>query len=213
MDCEALKEAVISGKFREIQALVRAALDRGASAQDILDNALVPAMEEVGRRFSASEIFLPEMMVSAKMMQMALDVLKPILSSGHVKTRGKFAIGTIKDDLHDIGKDIVISMMQGAGFEVEDLGVDCPPERFIEAIERGNRIIGISAILTTVLPNIGKAIKAIEEKGLRDKVKILIGGVATSFHIAKETGADSYCKDAVEGVLKTKEFSVLYEDN
>lgn len=206
MELKSIKEAVIAGRFKEIKAIVKAALDSGVLPQQILDEALVPAMEEVGRLFSVGEIFLPEMMVSAKVMQMALVILKPSLSSGETKTRGKFAIGTVKEDLHDIGKDIVISMLQGAGFEVEDLGVDCPPERFVEAIERGNRIIGISAILTTVLPNIGKTIKVIEEKGLRDNVRIMIGGVATNKLVAKEAGADAYCKDAVEGVIKAKEF-------
>ena len=211
MDLNAVKDAVIAGKFKEIKAIVGVALNSGCTPQQLLDEALVPAMGEVGRMFSSGEIFIPEMMVSAKVMKLALEVIKLSLASGETKTRGKIAIGTIKDDLHDIGKDIVISMMQGAGFDVEDLGVDCPPERFVEAIERGNRLIGISAVLTTVLPNIEKAVRFIEEKGLRDKVKILAGGVAVNDTVATEMGIDAYCVDAVAGVEKAKEFISLIQ--
>jgi 5-methyltetrahydrofolate--homocysteine methyltransferase len=209
MDLNAVKDAVIQGKFKEIKAIVDVALSSGYTPQQLLDVALVPAMGEVGRRFSNSEIFIPEMMVSAKVMKLALDMIKPSLASGETKTRGKFAIGTVKDDLHDIGKDIVISMMRGSGFDVEDLGVDCPPERYLEAIERGYMIIGISAILTTVLPNIEKTIRFIEDKGFRDKVKILVGGVAVNATVAKEMEVDAYCVDAIAGVEKAKEFISL----
>lgn len=211
MDLTTIKNAIVAGKFREIKAMVGVALDSGCTPQQLLDEALVPAMGEVGRMFSSGEIFIPEMMVSAKVMQLALEVIKPSLVSGETTMRGKFAIGTIKDDLHDIGKDIVISMMQGAGFEVEDLGVDCPPERYVEAIERGNTLIGISAILTTVLPNIEKTVRFIEEKGLRDKVKILAGGVAVNASVATQMGIDAYCVDAVAGVEKAKEFISLMQ--
>lgn len=207
MDLAAIKEVVIAGRFKEIEGLVRTALDEGFSPQQLLDEALIPAMEKVGQLFSRSEIFLPEMIVSARVMAMALDVLRPILSTGEFKTRGRVAIGTVKDDLHDIGKNIVCSMMQGAGFEVEDLGVDCSPERFIGAIERGNRVIGISAILTTVLPNIATIIKAIEAKGLRRQVKILVGGAAVNAEVARSSGADAYCEDAGEGIFKAKEYA------
>lgn len=206
MDFAELKEAVVKGKFREIEALTQKYLDQGVAPRQMLDQALVPAMDEVGKLFSAGDIFIPEMMVSAKVMQLALDVLKPhLVGDQQVNLAGRFAIGTVKDDLHDIGKNIVISMMQGAGFEVTDLGIDCPPEKFIAAIEDGAQVLGLSAILTTVVKNIGETIKAIEESGLRDRVKILVGGVAVTPTFAQEMGADAYCEDAGEAPAKAKE--------
>jgi 5-methyltetrahydrofolate--homocysteine methyltransferase len=206
MDFEGLKEIVIKGRFREIEDTVKAGLNEGVDPEIMLDKALVPAMEEVGRCFSNCEIFIPEMMVSAKVMEMALALINPLLASrrGQAK-RGKFAIGTVKDDLHDIGKNIVCAMMQGGGFEVDDLGVDCPPERFIEAIKAGNKLIGLSAILTTVLANVKKTIEAIERAGLRNQVRIMVGGVALNHSIAREMGADAYCEDAGVAVVRAKE--------
>lgn len=209
MDLTPLKDAVVYGKYKEIEQLLRLVMEQGVTPQAILDEALIPGMEEVGRRFSSNQIFIPEMMVAAKVMQVALDALKPLFVEEKARTRGKFAIGTVKEDLHDIGKNIVISMMEGAGFEVVDLGVDCQPDRFIQAIEEGAELIGISAILTTVLSNIGKTVRAIEEGGLRDKVKILIGGAAVTSGTASEMGADAYCKDAGEGVIRAKAFLAL----
>lgn len=210
MDLAELKEAVVKGKFKDIEGLTQKGLDEGLTPRQILDEALVPAMNEVGKKFSAGEIFIPEMMVSAKVMQMALDVLKPhMVGEEQVNTVGRFAIGTVKDDLHDIGKNIVISMMQGAGFEVTDLGIDCPPEKFVEAIENGAQILGLSAILTTVVENIRKTIRFIEEQGLRDRVKILVGGVAVSPAFAEEMGADAYCEDAGEAPLKAKKLMAM----
>lgn len=206
MDFNLLKETVVNGEYKKIQERVQAGLDEGIDPQSMLDEALVPAMEEVGRRFSKCEIFIPEMMVAAKVMQMALDIINPILAASGGKVKCKIAVGTVKDDLHDIGKNIVCAMMQGAGFEVEDLGVDCPPERFIEAIKAGTRIIGISAILTTVLVNISKTIETITQAGLRDKVKILVGGAAVNETIATKMGADAYCEDAGAGVLIARDF-------
>ncbi|MBW1780758.1 MAG: corrinoid protein [Deltaproteobacteria bacterium] len=206
MDLSELKEAVVEHKFKEIESLTKRGLDEGFTPQQMLDQALVPAMDEVGKMFSAGDIFIPEMMVSAKVMQTALDILKPhLVGKGQVQTAGRLAIGTVKDDLHDIGKNIVISMMQGAGFEVTDLGIDCPPEKFIEAIENGAEILGMSAILTTVVPNIGKTIQAIERKALRGRVIILVGGAAVNPTLAETMGADAYCKDAGEAPLKAKE--------
>ena len=205
MKLEDLKEVVAKGKFKEIEDAPKGALEAGFTPKQMLGEALVPAMEEVGKKFSAGKIFIPEMMVSAKTMQIALDILKPhMVGDKQVKTAGVFAIGTVKDDLHDIGKNIVISMMQGAGFEVIDLGIDCRPEKFVEAIENGAQILGMSAILTTVVDNIGKTIEFIEQKGLRDQVKILAGGVAVGATMAEKMGADAYCKDAGEGPVKAK---------
>ena len=134
-------------------------------------------------------------------------MLEPVLAgAADVQSSGKFAIGTVKGDLHDIGKNIVITMMQGAGFEVVDLGVDCPPEKFIEAVENGADLIGMSAILTTTLKSMDIVIRTLEEKGLREKVKILVGGASVTERFANEIGADAYCDDAGEGVFKAKAF-------
>lgn len=204
MEMLPLKEAVVYGKFKEIENLVKSTLNQGISPQVILDEALIPGMDEVGKKFSEGEIYIPEMMVAARVMHKALDLLKPLFVGEKIRTRGKFAIGTVKEDLHDIGKNIVISMMEGAGFEVVDLGVNCPPEQFIQAIEEGAQLVGISAILTTVLHNIGKTIQAIEKKGIRDNVKILVGGAAVTPSIVEEMGGDAYCEDAGEGIIKAK---------
>lgn len=206
MDLAELKEAVAKGKFKEVEDITQKALDAGFTPRQMLDEAMVPAMEEVGKNFSNGKIFIPEMMVSAKVMKIAMDILEPhMVGQDQVNTAGVFAIGTVKDDLHDIGKNIVISMMQGAGFEVIDLGIDCSPEKFVEAIENGANLLGMSAILTTVVGNIGKTIQFIQQKGLGDRVKILAGGAAVGATLAEKMGADAYCKDAGEAPLKAKE--------
>lgn len=204
-DLELIKKAVISGKHKEIQNLVRPALEKGMSPQTILDEAIIPAMDQVGQLFSDSQIFLPEMLLAAKTTQAVMEILSPIMVGKHtVKSIGKVAVGTVKEDLHDIGKNIVLSMMQGGGFEVVDLGVDCPPEKFVEAVKEGAQIIGLSAVLTTVLPNMETTIQMLEEQGLREKCKVLIGGAAVTPSLAQEMGADAYCEDAGEGVLTAK---------
>lgn len=203
-----LKESVIEGTLGEITSLVKASVGDGLDAQDILDIAIIPGMDEVGRLFSRGDIFIPEMMMAAKCTKLGMDILNPILAGGdgNVKSIGKIAIGTVHGDLHDIGKDIVISMMQGAGLEVVDLGVDCPPEKYCEAVEQGADLVGLSAILTTVIPNMKATIAMLEEKGLRDKCKVLIGGAAVTPHAVSEVGADAYCEDAGDGVRVAKQF-------
>lgn len=179
----------------------------GNSPQEILDQGLIPGMDEIGRLFSAGEIFLPEMMVSAKTMQAALAALKPFMVKGEVKAVGRMAIGTVKDDLHDIGKNIVISIMQGGGIEMIDLGVDVPPENFVKAVLQDRiELLGLSAVLTTVVPNIRKTIQILKEAGVRDKVKILIGGVAVNSRVVQDMGGDAYCRDAAEGLRIAREF-------
>ncbi|MDJ0913596.1 MAG: uroporphyrinogen decarboxylase family protein [Desulfobacterales bacterium] len=202
-----LQTALIQGNFRSIQSLVETAVADDVDPQWMLQEVMIPALDEVGRRFSAGKIFIPEMMMSAKAMKEALEVLNPILASAaDVKSSGVFAIGTVKGDLHDIGKNIVITMLQGSGFEVIDLGVDCPAEKYIHAVENGAQLIGMSAILTTTLEQMEKVIQLLETKGLRDKVKVLVGGAAVTENFATEIGADAYCEDAGEGVIKAKEF-------
>jgi 5-methyltetrahydrofolate--homocysteine methyltransferase len=210
-DLDLIKETVISGKYKEIQNLVRPALEKGVSPQTILDEAIIPAMDRVGQLFSDAEIFLPEMLLAAKTTETVMEILSPIMIGEHtIKSIGKVAVGTVKEDLHDIGKNIVLSMMQGGGFEVVDLGVDCPPEKFVEAVKEGAQIIGLSAVLTTVLPNMERSIQMLEEQGLREKCKVLIGGAAVTPSLAQEMGADAYCEDAGEGVLTAKKMITAF---
>lgn len=200
-----LQTAIVEGNFKIIKELVKAALDEDTDPQWMLQQVMIPGLEEVGCRFSAGKIFIPEMLTAAKAMQEGLEVLNPILASAAgIKSSGVFAIGTVKGDLHDIGKNIVITMLQGAGFEVMDLGVDCPASKYIQAVEEGAQIIGMSAILTTTLKEMETVIHLLKEKGLREKVKVLVGGASVTEKFAGEIGADAYCDDAGEGVLKAK---------
>jgi 5-methyltetrahydrofolate--homocysteine methyltransferase len=200
-----LMDAIIAGRLKEMGQLVKGALEQGAAPQGILEQALIPGMEEVGQRFSDGEIFLPEMMFAAKAMHEALAILGPLLAGTKLQRGEKVAIGTVKDDLHDIGKNIAISMMQGAGFDVIDLGVNCPPERFVQAVESGAGVIGMSAILTTVLHNVEETIDLLKKKGLRDRVIVLVGGASVTPSFAQKAGADAYCDDAGVGARKAKE--------
>lgn len=202
-----IKLAVVEGSLGEIEGLVQTALLHKFSPQNILDSSIVPGMDQVGRLFSSGEIFIPEMMMAAKCTKIGMDILNPILAGDNTsqKTKGKIAIGTVLGDLHDIGKDIVISMMQGAGLEVIDLGVDCPPEKYCEAVENGADLIGMSAILTTVIPNMTLTVEMLKSKGLRDRCKVLIGGAAVTPSVTREVGADAYCDDAGEGVHIAKQ--------
>jgi 5-methyltetrahydrofolate--homocysteine methyltransferase len=203
---ERMTQAVVEGDVAHIAFIVQDSLNQGISPQEILDRGLIPGMDEIGRLFSSGEIFLPEMMVAAKAMQTALHTLRPYMVKGGVKPLGRMAIGTVKDDLHDIGKNIVISVMQGGGMEMIDLGVDVPPEKFVEAVKEGDiQLLGLSAVLTTVLPNIKKTIDTLNKAGVRHKVKILIGGVAVNNRVVQEMGGDVYCQDAAEGLRKAKE--------
>ncbi|MFV0439539.1 MAG: uroporphyrinogen decarboxylase family protein [Desulfopila sp.] len=202
-----IEQAVIVGNLAEIEQLVQDAIDEGISAQQILDTSVITGMDRVGSLFSQGEIFIPEMMMAAKCTKLGMAHLTPLLAQndGKKKSRGKIAIGTVMGDLHDIGKDIVISMMQGAGLVVEDLDVDCPPERFCEAVENGAELIGMSAILTTVIPNMQRTVEMLKTRGLRDRCKVLIGGAAVTPMVVDEVGADAYCVDAGQGVKIAKE--------
>lgn len=203
---ERMTQAVMKGDLAHIASYVQDGLDQGVLPQEILDRGLIPGMDEVGRLFSAGEIFIPEMMVAARAMQVALSTLRPYIIKGEVKPLGRMAIGTVKDDLHDIGKNIVISIMQGGGIDMIDLGVDVLPEKFVEAVTNNDiQLLGLSAILTTVLPNIKETINALKKAGVRNKVKILVGGVAVNNSVVEEMGGDVYCRDAAEGLRKAKE--------
>lgn len=187
---------VIDGQASEVESGVKAALAAGIDAEEILNKALIAAMNEVGQRFEAGDFFVPEMLVAARAMQFGLKYLKPYLAKADVKTAGRIAIGTVKGDLHDIGKNLVAMMLEGAGFEVIDLGVDVAPEAFVNAVKNGAQIIGMSALLTTTMGSMESTIQALKAAGLRDKVKVMIGGAPVTQQYASRIGADAFAPEA-----------------
>ena len=201
---ETIYDGVIAGRAPAVQEGVQAALDAGVSPGDILHKALIPAMAEVGDRFERNEFYVPEMLIAARAMQAGLNILKPLLVETGVKPVGKVAIGTVKGDLHDIGKNLVAMMMEGAGFEVHDLGVDVAPDRFVAAAQEGADILAMSALLTTTMTNMKNTIEALKEAGVRDKVKIMVGGAPVTEAYAKQVGADGYAPDASSAANRAK---------
>jgi 5-methyltetrahydrofolate--homocysteine methyltransferase len=193
---EELYEAILEGDASQSPVKVQAALDEGLAAPDILNKGMIAAMTEVGRLFEEGEYFVPEMLIAARAMQVGLSVLRPYLIAEDVKPIGTVALGTVKGDLHDIGKNLVGMMVEGAGFEINDLGTDVAPEVFVQAIRDGASVIGLSALLTTTMPMIGETIKAIEAAGLRDQAKIMVGGAPVTAEFAEQIGADGYAPDA-----------------
>ena len=201
-----MAESLIAGKVDEVTDLTRQALDANVSSKDILEKGLLAGMEVVGKRFKANEMFIPEVLRCAKCMHGAMEILRPLLAETGVETAGTFVIGTVKGDLHDIGKNLVGMMFEGAGFEVIDLGIGLAPAAFVEAIKEHNaNLFGMSALLTTTMPKMGETINAIKEAGLRDQVKIMIGGAPVTGEFAKEIGADAYASNAASAVDTGKE--------
>jgi len=189
--------AVLAGDTAAVVASVRAALSEKIPAEKILGAGLIEAMNEVGTRFESGEMYVPEMLIAARAMQSGLGILRPHLTESGVKALGKVVIGTVKGDLHDIGKNLVAMMLEGAGFEVIDLGTDVPPERFAAAVrQHAPDIVGMSALLTTTMVNMRATLEAIEDIGLRKKVKVIIGGAPVTEDFAHQIGADSYAADA-----------------
>ena len=190
-------DLVEKGKAKVIANAVQEALDEGNAAPDVLDN-MIKAMGVVGERFKNNEIFVPEMLVAARAMKKGVDVLKPHLAGGSAGVAGKMIIGTVAGDLHDIGKNLVAMMIESAGFEVIDLGVDVPVEKFIEAVRENPdvKVVGVSALLTTTMPMLGEVVKAAEEAGIRDKVTIMVGGAPVNQAFADSINADIYTEDA-----------------
>jgi 5-methyltetrahydrofolate--homocysteine methyltransferase len=205
MDLQALHDAVVNGEIERVTDGVRAALAGNTPAAQILQEALIPAMAEVGRLFEAQEYYVPEMMQSAKAMQAGLTILKPQLMQAGAQSNANIVFGTVKGDLHDIGKDLVIMMLEGAGYRVTDLGVNAPPDQFVQAAKEGAQLVGLSAMLTTTMPNMKATLDALKEAGLRDRVKILIGGAPLTQAYADQIGADGYAPDASAAVRKVNE--------
>jgi len=193
-----LKELIKQGKAEETEARVRELLQAGNDPQALLRDAMIPAMEEVGNLFQAGEYYLPEMLLAARAMQAGLEVLKPILAQHGAGFLGKVVMGTVQGDIHDIGKNLVTMTLEGAGMEVIDLGVDVSPERFVEAVREHKPLaLGMSALLTTTMLSMKETIDALREAGLRDGVKVMVGGAAVRGEFAEEIGADFYGPDSV----------------
>lgn len=192
---------VVNGDVIDIQSLVQQALAEGQSAERILNYSLTPAMAEVGSRFERGEGFIPEMMASAEAMRRAMELLNPLLTqTNKAGTKGKAAVGTVQGDIHDIGKNLIITMLRGAGFEVDDLGVDVKPEDFVNAAVNGAQIIGMSALLTTTMPSIDMSLAALRETGLRSSVRIMVGGAPVTPEYAERIGADGFAWNAASAV-------------
>ncbi len=189
--------AVLNGEAAETKEKVQAALDAGISAEDLLNKGLIEAMKQVGQLFEDGEYFVPEMLISARAMQAGMTLLRPILVAQDIKPMGKIVIGTVKGDLHDIGKNLVSMMLEGSGFQIIDLGTDVSPEKFLEAINTHKPdIIGLSALLTTTMAYIEKTIQYLEANDVRQNVKVLIGGAPVTQKYADMVGADGYASDA-----------------
>jgi 5-methyltetrahydrofolate--homocysteine methyltransferase len=202
-----LSQSVIDGDagaaLREVNQLIEA----GTSPQSIMDDHLIPAMEEVGRLFEANEYFVPELLISARAMQESMKILNPLLKNSGIEKIGRIAIGTVQGDFHDIGKNLVASMFEGGGFEVIDLGVDVSPEKFAAAAkERAGTIIAMSALLTTTMPQMKKVIEKLESDGLRATSKVLVGGAPVTDEFARQIGADGYSDNASAAVTLAKSF-------
>lgn len=204
---ERLSTTILEGDSEKSPKLVQKALDQGLTPKSILDDGLVVGMNEVGVRFKRGDMFVPEVLMSAEAMQSGLDILRPHLVASGVKLIGKVVIGTVKGDLHDIGKNLVGMMCEGAGFEVVNLGFNIPPEKFVEAVKSHQPdIVGMSALLTTTMRAMGYTIKALEEAGLRDTVKIMVGGAPVDRAFAERIGADGYGSNAVAASEQAKRF-------
>ena len=197
---ENLQTNLINGKIELVKGYMKEAIESGLAPRDILNNGLLKGMEEVGRRFKNNEFYVPEVLIAARAMHAGMEILKPLLVDTGVKPVGRVAIGTVKGDLHDIGKNLVSMMLEGGGFEVIDLGVDVSPDKFISAINQGVQLIGMSALLTTTMMSMKTTIQAIDVANLRDKVKIMVGGAPVTVAFSQEIKADGYAADAASAV-------------
>ena len=203
---EKIAERLIVGKIDEVKELSQQALDQGTSPRDIIDKGLLAGMDVVGKRFKAGDMFIPEVLLCARCMHGAMDILKPLLSEADAAGVGIYVIGTVEGDLHDIGKNLVSMMLQGAGFEVIDLGTNIKPQQFVDAVsEHKPTILGLSALLTTTMPKMEETINALKEAGIRDQVKIMAGGAPVTQAFVDEIGADAYGANAASATEKAKE--------
>ncbi len=199
-------DAVVNGNANSVKTKVQAALDSGVEIESLLNDGMIAPMKEVGQLFESGEYFVPEMLIAARAMQSGMTLLKPVLLAKEIKPLGKVVIGTVKGDLHDIGKNLVSMMLEGAGFEMIDLGTDVSPEKFLEAIQAHQPdIVGMSALLTTTMSNIEATIRCFEENKVRSQVKVLIGGAPVTQSYADKVGADGYAPDANQAALLARQ--------
>ncbi|MFH1613025.1 MAG: corrinoid protein [bacterium] len=210
MELKEIVESLIKGNANKVKELVNQALEEQKPIKEILNQGLLEGMNIIGGRFKRNEVFIPEVLIAARAMHAGMDILEPFLSKAGIKALAKIAIGTVKGDLHNIGKNLVVMMWKGAGFEVIDLGIDVATEKFIEVVKKENvSLIGMSALLTTTMTVMKQTIDKFKEEGLRDKVKIMIGGAPISQNYADEIEADGYAPDAASAVDKVKELLKL----
>ncbi len=196
-----LYTSILSGNAKDAAAVVQQALKDGCDPMDLVTKDMIPAMDEVGRRFECEEYFVPELLLSGRAMKAALEYIRPLLAARGAKPTGRVVIGTVKGDLHDIGKNLVASMLEGGGFEVHDLGADVAPERFVEAVmSRNPDIVALSALLTVTMPSMRTIIDALKTAGVRDRVKIMVGGAPVNESYAEDIGADGYSENASAAV-------------
>lgn len=202
---QTIYDSIVDANHKVTGEKVQQALDEGIAPERVLNEGMVAAMAEVGRLFEEGEYFVPEMLISARAMQAGLAVLKPHMIAANIKTVGTVIAGTVKGDMHDIGKNLVCMMLEGAAFEIVDLGADVSPEAFVEAVEKHNAtLVAMSALLTTTMPNMRQTILRLEEAGLRDRVKVMVGGAPLSEQYAREIGADGFAPDASRAVVLAK---------
>ncbi|HCG76405.1 MAG: cobalamin-binding protein [bacterium (Candidatus Ratteibacteria) CG_4_10_14_3_um_filter_41_18] len=204
-DLEGIKESLIKGDANKVKELVGTAVKENALVGDILNQGLIAGMNVVGTKFKNNEFYVPEVLIAARAMHAGMEILEPLLEKSGIKPIGKIAVGTAKGDLHDIGKNLVIMMLKGGGFQVEDLGIDVAEEKFVETAKAGTQLIGISALLTTTMPSMKTVVEALKAAGLKDRVKVMIGGAPITQAYADEIGADGYSPDAASAVDKAKE--------
>jgi len=200
-----IAESLISGKAAEVKELVQSAVDEGVPVGEVLKEGLIAGMAVVGVKFKSNEFYVPEVLIAARAMGAGMEILEPLLADSGVKAIGKVAVGTVKGDLHDIGKNLVVMMFKGAGFEIDDLGIDVSPEKFVDAAKNGADIIAMSALLTTTMPGMKDVIETFEKEGLIGKVKTMIGGAPVTQSYADEVKADGYAPDASSAVDTAKE--------
>ena len=203
---ETLKDAVLKGNAKGAKEALEQALKEKVPVENILNEGLIAGMMIVGKKFKENEYYVPEVLIAARAMNQAMIILAPMIAQAGIKPRAKVAVGTVKGDLHDIGKNLVVMMWKGAGFEVMDLGIDAAPEKFVEAAKNGAKVIGLSALLTTTMVAMKDVIEALKTAGVRDQVKIVIGGAPVTQSYADEIGADGYAPDAASAVDKVNDF-------
>ena len=198
----ALRQAVIDGQAKDAAALTEEALAGGAAPRALVDQALIPAMDEAGRLFEAGEFFVPELLVAARALKASQALITPLLTGSAAASAGRVAIGTVKGDMHDIGKNLVVALLQGGGFDVVDLGADVPPERFVTAVTvDGAQILGLSALLTTTMLQMKTTMEALDRAGVRGSVRVMVGGAPVTQRFADEIGADGYADNAAAAVV------------